>query len=109
MAKKQNGIPCDVELAEKLRFLSDNTKKPQIAILREIIERMALIGSSLDGFTYMVFDRGQTITIQFYGKPKLISGKVVMQDLTRIPCDKVESAHEDTVLKKELAKKVKTE
>lgn len=77
MKKVQNGIPCDPELANRLRFLSDKTGRPQIQILRELIGKMTEIAISFEDFGYWVHDLGSEITITFYGRSRMANGRIV--------------------------------
>jgi hypothetical protein len=81
MAKSRKGIPCDLKLAEELKFLSDKTGKPQIQILRELIEKMVSVAATFENFNYWLQDSGDEIIITFYGKSRLVSGQI-----KSVPC-----------------------
>lgn len=85
MAEKQKepkkwAISSDKALTEALRFLSDKTKKSQIGLLHELLDRMMLIAVGYEDFGSWVQDSKNQIIITFYGKPKMISGKVTIPE-----------------------------
>jgi hypothetical protein len=74
MAKNKYAIQLTPELAEGIRFLSDETGKTQISILREIILALVSKGIQYNKFTYFTDSSigSSTIQINFLGKPKIV-------------------------------------
>jgi hypothetical protein len=73
MAKSKYAIQLTPELAEGIRFLSDNTGKTQINILRELIMALVSKGVQYNKFTYFTDTTTDSsdIQINFLGKPKI--------------------------------------
>jgi len=65
---KKYAIQLSPELADGLRFLADKSYKTQIGVLSEVLAPMLQIAASYNSFNYWVFQSGDEIRIQFFGK-----------------------------------------
>lgn len=82
MTQKAYVVRLDSESAEALRFLAEKTGRTQINVIRELLKNMVQLAISYeDGFNYVVQQNGfSEVQIVFFGKSKMISGKVTIPE-----------------------------
>jgi len=72
--EKKYALCLDADLAEKIRYISDFTKRTQISLIREYIDSMMSIASTFKSANFMFYNTGNdSISINWYGRKAVIT------------------------------------
>ncbi|MGA2523611.1 MAG: hypothetical protein ABSF65_05600 [Candidatus Bathyarchaeia archaeon] len=72
--KTYKTLNIDAKLSDELTYLSDDTGKPKVEIVRELIESMVAVGAQYKKFGYWLMINGCEVSLTFFGSPAMISG-----------------------------------